>query len=169
MYVNRHQFKIDSDREGKTQMAGLGGGATVEYVEATHLRLVEDAIVFAERSFETTDDVTANRFARSAALCTCLYLESLSNLVLEKLEVRETALVDRLVKGGATSARLDVLFDRAHARNMYEHPRRLAAIAAIRKMTRECHPAREPSVRANRLPKGTCMRTHQRIRAALLV
>jgi hypothetical protein len=112
-------------------MVQIGDAARVEFVEATHLRLIEDAIFFSERSFEFADDATANRFARTAVLYSCLYLESLSNLVLEKLQEPQTTLVSRLAKGEPTTARLDAIFAPSHPRNTYGHPKKLAAIAAV--------------------------------------
>lgn len=80
----------------KAKLEG-GGSLTVTYIysEATFKRIAEDALFFYRKAAENNiDDAERRRYSRIAILLMAFYLESLSNLLFDKLVNKDLKCVD---------------------------------------------------------------------------
>jgi len=79
-------------------MPSFGGSALASYVEATHMRLIEDSVFFAEQAAKDAFEVSLrNRYARTAIAYSAFYLESLSHLIKDNLQTAESSLLRRAI------------------------------------------------------------------------
>ena len=86
-------------------MASFGDSVDAVYVEATHMRLIEDAVFFAEQAAKDGHDVTSrNRYARTAIVYSAFHLESLSHLIKERLQAEEIALLRKAIRSDTSEA-----------------------------------------------------------------
>lgn len=80
---------------------GIKAEAEAVYGEATFKRIVEDAVFFRRRAAEDKiDDGQRKRYARIIILLVAFYLESLSNLIHERLGGRRSKDDKRAGRGG---------------------------------------------------------------------
>lgn len=71
------------------------GVEAIIYSEATFTRIVEDAVFFCRKAAEDNiDDTERRRYSRIAILLMAFYLESLSNLLFDKLVNKDLECVD---------------------------------------------------------------------------
>lgn len=76
---------VSNEQIGKTKV-GISVSCQAAYGEATFKRIVEDAVFFRQQAkgFKS-DDSDVRRYARIVIILMAFYLESLSNLIFEKL------------------------------------------------------------------------------------